>query len=360
MCTACAPTFDPAAAEAFAGRMVDTMNSAALSLALSLGHRRGLFDAMSDGEPYTSRTLAAKAETSERYTREWLGAMTTGRIVEHDPDAGTYALPASHAAFLTRAAGADNFAGAMQWIGLMGGVESAVADAFGHGRGLPYSAYGERFHEVMEAESDNTVVAGLFDHILPLVPDLEERLEAGIDVLDVGCGRGKALRTLAARYPNSRFVGYDFLPETVAFANAEAQGAGLSNCRFEQRDATRLADERAFDLVTTFDAVHDQADPLAELVGIRRALKPGGVYLCQEIRAESDHAGNLDAPLGTFTYTVSLMHCMSVSLANGGPGLGAAWGRQLCRQYLDDAGFGSVERHELEHDIINDWYVCRA
>jgi hypothetical protein len=96
------------------------------------------------------------------------------------------------------------------------------------------------------------------------------------------------------------------------------------------------------------------------LANIRRALRPGGVYLCQEIKGESEHAGNLDHPVAPFLYTVSTMHCMSVSLANGGPGLGAMWGRRLCRQMLAEAGFDDVVMNELPHDIQNDWYVCRA
>jgi SAM-dependent methyltransferase len=286
--------------------------------------------------------------------------MTCGRIVEHEADAGTYRLPGEHAAWLTRAAAPNNLAAIMQWVAVLGTVESEVADAFRHGRGVPYSAY-ERFGEVMAEESGQSVVAGLEAHVLPLVEGLRDRLNDGIDVLDVGCGRGQALMHLAGRFPNSRFVGYDFLEEAVAAARAEAARRGLRNVRFERRDAAEMSDAAAFDLVTTFDAVHDQARPAAVLANIRRALRgPGGVYLCQEIKGESDHAANLDHPLAPFLYTISTMHCMSVSLANGGPGLGAMWGRRLCRQMLADAGFDDVVMNELAHDIQNDWYVCRA
>ena len=361
MCMACTPAaLDAAKSEAFAGRLMEIVNGAGLSMMISLGHRVGLFDAMArlpDGA--TIPKLAGEAKLSERYVREWLGAMTTGRIVDHDPNAGTYTLPPEHAAWLTRAAAPQNLAAVMQFVSVLGYVETPVADAFRHGKGVPYSAY-HRFHEVMAEESGQTVVAGLDQHIVPLVEGLKDRLAAGIDVLDVGCGSGRALMHLASRYPNSRFVGYDFSAEAVAAAQAEAAARKLTNVRFAERDVAAMTDTGAFDLITTFDAIHDQAKPAEVLANIRRALRAGGVYLCQEIRGESDHAGNLAHPLAPFLYTISTMHCMSVSLANGGPGLGAMWGRQLCGQMLREAGFTNVQRNELPHDIQNDWYVCRV
>lgn len=357
MCLACSPTsYDQTKADAFSGRMMEMFNSAALALMISLGHRTGLFDAMTRRPHGTSQELADEAGLSERYVREWLGAMATGRIVEINPREKTYHLPAEHAAWLTRGA-SPNLAATCQWIAVLGHVESPIADAFRHGKGLPYSAY-DRFNEVMAEESDQTVVAGLDEHIIPLVPGLKDRLNEGIDVLDVGCGRGRALMHLAAQYPNSRFVGYDLLQDTIADASAEAHKRRLRNIRFVQQDVATITDESRFDLITTFDAIHDQAKPGQVLANIRRALRKNGIYLCQEIKGESDHAGNLDHPLAPFLYTVSTMHCMSVSLAHGGPGLGAMWGRQLCKQMLAEAGFKSIQMNELPHDIINDWYVC--
>ena len=136
----------------------------------------------------------------------------------------------------------------------------------------------------------------------------------------------------------------------------------LTNVSFARADLTdfdRTAEPEAWDAVTTFDAVHDQAQPLQVLKGIRRTLKPGGVYVLQDIRASSHPAKNVDHPLGTLLYTVSCMHCMTVSLAQGGEGLGAMWGEEKTREYLEKAGFTSVEVHQLAHDIQNNWYVVR-
>ena len=247
---------DATQVEAFAGQMLGILNGASLALMTSIGHRTGLFDTMAGLPPSTSEQIAAATGLNERYVREWLAAMTVGRIVEHDPERGTYHLPAEHAAFLTRAASPDNIAVTAQFIPLMGSVEDGIVESFKHGGGLPYSAF-PRFHEVMAEDSGQTVVAVLEDHILPLVPGLTERLEAGIDVLDVGSGSGRVLNLMARMFPNSRFTGYDISEEATARARAEAQENGTTNVRFEVKDAASLDEEELYDLITTFDAIHD-------------------------------------------------------------------------------------------------------
>src|SRR3712207_4887485 len=295
---------DQAKAEAFAERMVGVLNEGAIALMTSIGHRTGLFDVMAGLPPSTSEQIAQAANLNERYVREWLDAMVVGRIVEHNPEDGRYYLPQEHAAFLTRAASPDNIAVTAQLVPLMGSVEDGIVESFKNGGGVPYSAF-PRFHEVMAEDSGQTVVAALTDHILPLVPGLTERLETGIDVLDVGCGSGRALNLMARMFPNSRFVGYDFSEEGIARARAEAQEHGSTNVRFEVKDAAKLDEEARYDLITTFDAVHDQADPVAVLKGIAEALREDGAYLMQEIAGSSHHHNNLEHPIGPFLYTIS-------------------------------------------------------
>jgi ubiquinone/menaquinone biosynthesis C-methylase UbiE len=206
-------------------------------------------------------------------------------------------------------------------------------------------------------------MSSLESHILPLVPGLAERLAAGIRTLDVGCGSGRILNRLAELFPNSRFVGMDLSAQATANGRADASAKGLPNVAFVTRDLSdfdQTAVPEAFDFITTFDAVHDQSRPLNVLKGIRRALAPDGVYLMQEIKGSSHVYHNIDHPIGTFLYAVSCMHCMTVSLAQGGEGLGAMWGEEKTRDYLARAGFRSIEKHELAHDIQNNWYVVRA
>jgi 2-polyprenyl-3-methyl-5-hydroxy-6-metoxy-1,4-benzoquinol methylase len=353
--------FDSARAEAFAGRLLGALNEGSLCLMLSLGHRSGLLDAMRDQPPATSEEIAKRAGLNERYVREWLGAMVASRVVEVDPASGRYGLPAEHAAYLTRAAGGDNIGVFAQYIGLLGGVEDDILECFRKGGGVPYERFG-RFHSVMAEDSGQSVMSSLESHILALVPGLADRLAKGIRVLDVGCGSGRIMNRLAELFPESRFRGVDLSKEAVGTARAEAERKGVRNITFEIADLSDF-DETGpvaeYDLITTFDAVHDQAAPLRVLRGIHRALKPDGVYLMQDIRGSSHHHENVDHPIGTFLYTVSCMHCMTVSLAQGGEGLGAMWGEQKTREYLERAGFRSVEKHELKHDIQNNWYVVR-
>lgn len=333
---------------------------------ISIGHRTGLFDAMTRGAcpetgapaSWTSAELAKAAGLSERYVREWLGAMVTGRVVSLGGD-GRYTLPAAHAQWLTRAAEPNNLAVTAQWVSVLGRVEDEVVAAFTHGRGVPYAAYGKRFHDVMADENRQTAVLALDSAIIPLVEGLHERLERGIRVLDIACGKGMCLLHLARRYPRSRFTGVDISAEAIAMGRDEARAAGVRNLELIVGDVTDFGAEGAYDLVTGFDAIHDQARPDAVLANIRRVLAPGGVFLMQDIKARTAHADNLDHPMGPFLYTISTMHCMSVSLANGGPGLGAAWGREKALQMLGEAGFGDVKVNELGHDMINDYYVCR-
>jgi 2-polyprenyl-3-methyl-5-hydroxy-6-metoxy-1,4-benzoquinol methylase len=348
---------DETKVEAFGQRIVDALNESGLMLAVSIGYRAKLFDQMAEMPPATSQEIADTAGLNERYVREWLGTMVTGRVVDYDPQNKMYSLAPEHAACLTRAVGGDNLAMFAQYIPMMAQVEEPILECFQNGGGVPYSMY-PRFHEVMAEESALTVVAALVSSILPLVPGLPERLEHGIDVMDIGCGSGRALNQMARSYPNSRFVGYDLSAEGVAAGQAMAAEASLDNLRFEVKDATNIGEFDAFDLVTAFDAIHDQAQPAKVLEGIATALRPDGTFLMQDIAGSSHVENNMDHPMGPFMYTVSMMHCMTVSLAqDGGVGLGAMWGEELALQLLKEAGFASVNVKQLPHDFQNNYFV---
>ena len=356
MCNACPNTAD---IEAFGGQLLQIINNAGVAMMISIGHRTGLFDTMANLEPSTSESISEQAGLNKRYVREWLGAMVTGKMVTFDPETGYYHLPAEHAALLTRASGPDNMACTMQWISVLGNVEDKIVDCFRQGGGVPYSEYA-RFHQVMADESDNSVIAGLLDHILPLDDEMLQMLDAGIDVLDVGCGSGRAMCFLARRFPNSRFVGYDISEEGISAARETAAKGDLSNVAFDVLDVSKIDHVDDFDLITAFDSVHDQADPAGLLSCVNQALRPGGLFLMQDIAASSHVEQNIEQPLAPFLYTISCMHCMTVSLSAGGVGLGAVWGKELACEMLNAAGFNDVVVHKLPHDIINYFYLART
>ena len=354
-------TFDTKMAEAFAGRLLGALNDGAFCLMASIGHRTGLFDAMRDQPPQTSHEIALRAGLNERYVREWLGAMVTSHVVRVDAQSVRYHLPPEHAAYLTRAAAADNLAVFAQYVPLLGNVEDDIVECFKNGGGVPYERF-PRFHAVMAEDSGLSVLSSLESHILPLIPGLAEQLRKGVRGLDVGCGSGRTLNRLAELFPKSRFVGMDLSKEALRVAREEASGKGLANVEFaavDLSDFDQTAEPESFDFITTFDAVHDQGKPLNVLQGIHRALKRDGVYLMQDIKGSSHVHNNIGHPIGTLLYTASCLHCMTVSLAQGGEGLGAMWGEEKTREYVQRAGFGSIETHELAHDIQNNWYVVR-
>jgi len=348
-------------AEAFSEHLLQVLNHGALCLMISIGHRAGIFDAMRAMEPATSADIAKKAGLSERYVREWLGAMVTAGLMRVDPGSLHYTLPDEHAVSLCRAAAADNLAVFTQYIAMLGSLEDEIVECFKKGGGVPYDKF-LRFHAIMAEDSGQSVLSSLESHVLPLVPGLTARLAEGITVLDVGCGSGRIMNRLAGLYPKSRFVGIDLSGEAINTARDEAAKRSLNNIEFRISDLSdfdETADPESADLITTFDAVHDQKKPLNVLRGIFRSLKTDGIYLMQDIRGSSYVYNNIDHPIGPFLYAISTMHCLTVSLAQGGEGLGAMWGEEKAREYLKKAGFRSIETHRLDHDIQNNWYVIR-
>ncbi|MBA4453167.1 MAG: class I SAM-dependent methyltransferase [Nitrosopumilaceae archaeon] len=343
--------------ENFEEYMLDVMNKAATALMLSVGHRTKLFDSMYDCTSMTSQQLAEKSNLNERYVREWLGAMVTGKIVDYEPSNKTYSLSEEKAKLLSRD-GSYNFASSMQWIPALAYVEDEIVKCFEKGGGVPYESY-HRFHAVMAEESSQTVLPALVHSILPLVPGLVEDLKEGIRVLDVGCGSGRALNLMAKNFPNSQFTGYDFSKEAIDYATSESEKLGNKNTSFQIQDVEHFPASEKFDLVTAFDAIHDQAAPAKVLQNIRGAVKEQGIFLMQDIGSSSQLENNKTHPLGPFLYTVSCLHCMTVSLALNGHGLGAMWGKEKATEMLNEAGFSKVNVKQLPHDPINYYYIAK-
>lgn len=332
------------------------LNGSAVALMLSIGHRLKILDAMADSTPVSVTTLAARTRLNGRYLREWLAAMVTGGIVVYDPDRETYCLPSGYAACLVDGAPMGNMAVYAQLIALGGAVQEPIQECFRSGGGLTYDDY-PCFHSIMAEDSAQTVVGPLFDSILPLIPDIEQRLAEGIDVLDAGCGSGRALIAMAKRFPESRFRGYDLSGEAVEAGKRMVAEAGLANLQFVQKDLTDWSESAAFDLITSFDAIHDQKAPQAVLTSIFHALRPEGVHLMQDIGGSARLENNLDFPFAPFLYTVSCLHCTPVSLGQGGEGLGTMWGWETALAMLETAGFTHIEKTVLPHDPMNVWFV---
>jgi SAM-dependent methyltransferase len=348
-------TLDEQVAEEFAGRLLQHYTGAALTYLIEIGRRTGLLNTAAAG-PATSQELAARAGLTERYVREWLGAMACGGIVEYETATGRYRLPPEHTACLT-GDGVDNLAPLAYLTVVLAKHVPAVSEAFRSGGGVAYSAYVPDLHDVMEALWGPIYDTLLVGRIVPLAPGLAQKLAAGARAADVACGTGRALVALATAYPASTFIGYDLDDTAVDRARTRAAELNLTNVSFQTRDAATLTVTEPFDAVLVFNAIHDQAAPAVVLRRIHDALAPGGTLLMNEPRLSSDLGDNVNNPMATFIYAVSTLHCLTVSLAAGGAGLGAAFGEQAARQLLADAGFGEIAVHEAPGDPGNAVFV---
>ena len=350
--------YDNSKAEEFASKMFQFLNSGMLSLMISIGYKTGLFDIIAELKPSTSQEISQAAKLNERYIREWLGAMVTGKIIEYDPLTEKYSLPKEHSAFLTRKSGIDNLAVLAQYVSLMGNVEDKIVECFRNGGGLPYSEY-PKFQQLQAEETARIFDSKLTNQILPLIPEIDIRLNDGIKVLDIGCGRGHAINLMGKAFSRSEFTGCDISHEGISSAKEEAKNMGLANVQFEIKDALLVEELGKFDLITAFDTIHDQVQPTKVLKAINASLNNDGFFLMQDIAASSKVEKNIDSLLAPILYTISTMHCMSVSLAFDGEGLGTMWGKELAVNKLTEAGFKDIKVKNVEGDIMNYYYVSR-
>ncbi|MBS9525623.1 methyltransferase domain-containing protein [Litoribacter alkaliphilus] len=349
--------FDPAKAEQFAGNLADAFNKASLTMMISLGHRSGLFDSLAENHPSTSSQIAQAANLHERYVREWLGAMVAGGVIEFETTNGTYRLPAEHAAFLTRKAGPENYAVFAEFIFSLAANGDQVLDCMKNGGGISYDAY-HRFYHAMD--EDQSIIGTFFQQLLPSIPDLTAKLHQGISVLDAGCGTGGLLLRLASEFTNSHFTGIDLTEFAINMARSQAEKSGLANVEFICKDLTEFhseAIENRYDLVMSIDAIHDQKSPMNVLRGIYKTLKPDGTYLMVDINGSGHLHQDKDNPFAQLLYAISCMHCVPVSLGQGGEGLGAMWGETRIRDYTREAGFSSITPYQFQSDPLNTYFI---
>lgn len=326
------PTAEARLGELALGHVLITM--------IGIGHRLGLLDALAAG-PATGAEVAARAGVAPRYAQEWLGSLVAGAIAVYDAERRTYAFAPGYAPLLTGATAANIAPSAEMQIRLTG-MAGEVGDRFRDGAGIPAAVYAERAGDSLGGSRRHLYDEKFVDGFLGAVPGLTGRLRAGARLLDVGCGPGQVARLVADAFPASRVTGVDVVPEAIDRARADAGGT-RPNLGFRVGDAAQLAEDGEYDVVTAVDVVHDLARPAEALDGIRRALAPGGVFVMIDISFSADLA-ELAGDAGAATaFAVSVLHCLPISLHDGGAGLGAMWGRERAVEMLAAAGFGPVE-----------------
>lgn len=346
-------TPDPAKMRAFVGRVLRDTSGLATTVMAGIGDRLGLFKDLAANGPATSDELATRTGINERYAREWLRQLTSAGYLEYDPATGRFSLPPEHAPVLAEE-GHPNFFGGMHQA-LLGNltVLDRVVEAFRHGGGVPLDAYPE-----WKWDGTDRATAGWFEHRLvqewlPAMPEVRAKLERGADLADVGCGRGRALIKLALAFPKSRYVGFDVFTPTIERATKLAEAAGVADrVRFVHRDAVPGLPGQ-FDVITTFDVVHDAVDPLGLLRAIHRALRSDGRYVCLDVNC-SDKVEENTGPVAAMLYGSSILYCLTTSLAHGGAGLGAlGLPESKVQELWAEAGFSSVRKVPLKNPVNN-------
>lgn len=347
------PGFDQDRADAFVGAALTNTTGFAVTVLAGIGDRLGLWRALAERGPATSAQLADRAGIDERYAREWLAGMATAEYLTYDPATDAFTLPEEYAPVLAEEGGPVFFGGTFQMLHGMVSVYDELLEVFRTGGGIRQEAYHPDMWDGMER-----FTAGWFENLLiqewmPALPEVDAALRAGAVVADVGCGRARGLIKLAAAYPASRFVGFDSYAGTIEAARANVARAGLADrVRIVHADAS-LDLPGSYDVIFTFDVVHDAVDPAGLLRKIRRALRPDGTYVCLDINASHRVQDNV-GPLGALFHGCSLMYCMTTSLAHGGTGLGTTgFNEEVARGMTADAGFSRFRRVPLENPFNN-------
>jgi 2-polyprenyl-3-methyl-5-hydroxy-6-metoxy-1,4-benzoquinol methylase len=353
MTTTTGTEVDAAKVEEFVGKVVTDVSGMTTSVLASIGDRLGLWKALATSGPVTSAELAERTRINERYAREWLGGMTSAGYLDYDRGTGRFTLPPDHVPALADEGGAVFFGGVHQMMLGTLGVYGQVLDAFKNGGGVHQSEYDDDWWDGLERFTIGWFNNHLVQDWVPILPGVQEKLERGVDVADVGTGRGWAPIWLAQAFPRSHFVGYDVFEPTIERARRNAEDAGVADrVRFEQLDASESIPGK-YDIITTFDVVHDAADPRGLLRTIRESLRPDGTYVCLDINC-SDKLEENAGPIGAFFHGASIMYCMTTSLASDGEGLGTVGLHpHKLAELAAEAGFRDVWQAPLENPFNN-------
>lgn len=330
-------------------RQVGVDFGATLTVALAyIGDRLGIFQALAE-KAMTSPELAHRSGLNERYLREWASTMAAAGYVDYNPSDHKFTLNQAQRTVLLDERSPFHMTGAFQYAITCIRQLSPLTEAFRHGGGVPFADFGPEIAEAIRRMFQAGYEAWVASRWIPAVPDVHQRLIAGGEAAEVGCGSGQCLIPVAKAFPNSRFAGYEVDPGSIALARQRSTQEGLAErVSFAQVAAESIADADRFDLVMAFNCIHDMANPRGALRAIRRTLKPAGAMLWSEARASDRLEENLNT-WGRSLYAASTMHCMTVSLAQGGEGLGSVVGEDLARDLAREATFSSFVKLPVEN-----------
>ncbi|MGB7023278.1 MAG: class I SAM-dependent methyltransferase [Candidatus Acidiferrales bacterium] len=343
--------------EELAFRVVGDMGGA-FTMALGyVGDQLGLFKAMAAAGPMRSPNLAARTQLNERYVREWLRAMVAAEYIDYDPDTDMYYMTDEQAFVLANEDSPMFVGGAFHFTTPSTANFPRIMEAFRKGGGIPYSEIGDEIPHAIERFFRPGYLNFLAKDWLGAVPGLVARLENGASIADIGCGRGQSSVTMGKAYPKSKVLGIDYHGPSIESARKLAAKQDLTNVEFLQAGAHEIPKGRKFDLICSFDCIHDMVDPKATLRAVREALADDGIYLWSEPNASANAHENRN-PVGKAFHSISPMHCMTVSLAYNGAGLGTVIGESGARALAKEAGFTRFERLPIQNPF-NQFFALR-
>jgi ubiquinone/menaquinone biosynthesis C-methylase UbiE len=312
-----------------------------------VGTRTGLFRAMQAKGPMRIDEVVRDSGLQARYVEEWLKGMASAGYLAYDPAAGTYALCEEFAYFLA-SEGSDHFAGGMfEMVPVLMRMAPKVADAFRAGGGVAFEEFGPDCVTALDLINRGMYEHRFADYWLKPLPEVIAKLQAGGRMLDVGCGSGRVCMALAKAFPDAVVVGIDPDAESIHRARQTASGLAI---QFENATTRTFRDEAGFDLITICDCIHDLAEPVQTLEEIRALLKPQGTLFIVEPKAADRLEDNLN-PVATMFYGFSIFHCMTQSLARGGPGLGTCMGPAITQKLLRQAGFSGFRVLDVKSQV---------
>lgn len=340
------PDIDTAAVEAFAQQVAGLVTGGAATAMMVVGDRLGLYAELAAAGAVTSEQLAARTGCAERHLREWLAQQAATGILDHDPARHTFRLPPERAAVL---AGDDSPASMIGAAPLVTGVHRGIdrlVETYRTGAGIPWGEQDEAIFETTERFFRTGYRNFLIPQWLPALDGVEEKLTRGIDVLDVGCGRGAPLILMAQAFPASRFLGIDIHAGSVEVARERIAESGLADRVEVKVNFCPGYPQRGYDLITFYDVLHDLGDPTASAAYARESLAADGTVMVIEPRAGDDLDETLRTiPMAALNYAASAFLCTPNSLSQpGGVALGSQAGAAAVCQVLSDAGFTRVRR----------------
>ena len=290
----------------------------------------------------TSAELAKATKTTERYVREWLGNQTAGGYVTYDPGTGRYTLPEEQALALADEGSPCFLPGAFQVIAATFSANKKIEQRFKTGKGLGWDQHDHRLFEGTERFFRPNYLGNLVSNWIPTLDGVEEKLNRGALVADVGCGFGASTILMAKAFPNSTFMGFDSHTPSIKTARQRAKDAGVKNVKFQAAKSTNYPG-KGYALVAHFDCLHDMGDPVGAAKHVKKTLAADGTWMIVEPFA-GDRVEDNHNPIGRVFYAASTMICVPASLAYQGPALGAQAGEAQLRDVVMKGGFKRFRR----------------